>query len=112
MDGSLASAVTVQAGATLGGSGRVAGNLTGDGLIAPGNSPGILTVDGQITPTSSTSFAFELTGTGSPTWSNASASVNDVLRLTNADPFTSGLTSSNIVNIYFDVAVPLPLPNT
>jgi fibronectin-binding autotransporter adhesin len=96
--------VTVQAGATLGGSGRLAGTLTGDGLIAPGNSPGILTVDGQITPTGTTSFAFELTSTGTPTWSNASASVNDVLRLTNADPFTSGLGSGNVVNVYFDVA--------
>ena len=37
-------------------------------------------------------------------WGSASASVNDVLRLTNADPFASGLTSGNIVNIYFDVA--------
>jgi autotransporter-associated beta strand protein len=103
VDGSLASAVTVQAGATLGGSGRLAGNLTGDGLIAPGNSPGILTVDGQITPTGTTAFAFEFSGTA-PTWGSASASVNDVLRLTNPDPFASGLTSSNIVNIYFDVA--------
>jgi autotransporter-associated beta strand protein len=97
-------AVTVQSGATLGGSGRLAGSLTGDGLIAPGNSPGILTVDGQITPTGTTSFAFEFSGTGSPVWGSASASVNDVLRLTNADPFASGLTSGNIVNIYFDVA--------
>jgi fibronectin-binding autotransporter adhesin len=104
VDGSIASAVTVAGGATLGGSGRLAGSLTGDGLIAPGNSPGILTVDGQLTPTGSTSFAFEFTGTGSPVWGSASASVNDVLRLTNSDPFTSSLTSGNIVNIYFDVA--------
>jgi autotransporter-associated beta strand protein len=102
VNGSLASAVTVAGGATLGGSGRLAGSLTGDGLIAPGNSPGILTVDGQITPTGSTSFAFELTGTGSPTWNSASASINDVLRLTNTDPFSTSLTTGNFVNIYFD----------
>jgi autotransporter-associated beta strand protein len=97
-------AVTVQSGGTLGGSGVLGGSLTGDGLIAPGNSPGILTVEGQLTPTGSTSFAFELSGTGSPTWNNATASVNDVLRLTNADPFTSILGSGNVVNVYFDVA--------
>jgi hypothetical protein len=96
--------VTVAGGAVLGGSGVIAGGVTGDGLIAPGNSPGILTVDGQLTPTGTTAFAFEFTGTGSPSWSTASASINDVLRLTNADPFTAGLTSGNIVNIYFDVA--------
>jgi fibronectin-binding autotransporter adhesin len=95
-------AVTVQSGGTLGGSGVLGGNLTGDGLIAPGNSPGILTVEGQLTPTGSTSFAFEFSGTGSPTWNNSTASVNDVLRLTNADPFTSILGSGNVVNIYFD----------
>jgi autotransporter-associated beta strand protein len=102
VNGSLASAVTVQSAGTLGGSGVLAGSLTGDGLIAPGNSAGILTVEGQLTPTGSTAFAFELTGTGSPTWSNASASVNDVLRLTADDPFTSSLVSGNVVNIYFD----------
>ena len=102
VNGSLASAVTVQSAGTLGGSGVLAGSLTGDGLIAPGNSPGILTVEGQLTPTGSTSFAFELTGTGSPTWSNASASVNDVLRLTANDPFATSLVSGNVVNIYFD----------
>ena len=96
--------LTVGFGGALVGSGAVAGNLTGDGLIAPGNSPGILTAEGQITPTSSTAFAFEFTGTGSPAWSNAAASVNDVLRLTNADPFTSGLTSGNEVGVYFDVS--------
>jgi autotransporter-associated beta strand protein len=94
---------TVQAGGVLGGSGRLAGGLTGDGLIAPGNSPGILTVTGQLTPTGTTSFAFEFSGTGSPAWNTATASINDVLRLTNADPFTSPLTTGNLVNIYFDV---------
>jgi hypothetical protein len=34
----------------------------------------------------------------------ASASVNDVLHLTSASPFTSQLNSSNAVNIYFQVA--------
>ena len=42
--------------------------------------------------------------TGDPTWSNAAASVNDVLRLTNPSPFTSPLAASNVVNVYFEVA--------
>jgi autotransporter-associated beta strand protein len=103
VDGSIASAVTVATNAVLGGSGRIASNIGGDGLIAPGNSPGILQVDGQVIPTASTAFAFEFTQTGDPNWADATASVNDVLRLTNASPFQSGLTSTNIVNVYFDV---------
>ena len=51
-----------------------------------------------------TDFSFALTGTGAPAWSVASASVNDVLHLTSASPFTSTLNSSNAVNIYFQVA--------
>jgi autotransporter-associated beta strand protein len=104
VNGRVAGNASVASSAVLGGSGVIAGGLTGDGLIAPGNSPGILTVQGQVTPTASTSFAFELSGTGAPAWNNATASVNDVLRLTNADPFTSSLASGNFVNIYFDVA--------
>jgi fibronectin-binding autotransporter adhesin len=104
VNGRVAGNASVASGAVLGGSGVIAGGLTGDGLIAPGNSPGILTVEGQVTPTASTSFAFEFSGTGAPVWNNAAASVNDVLRLTNNDPFTSSLASSNVVNIYFEVA--------
>jgi autotransporter-associated beta strand protein len=104
VNGRVAGNASVANNAVLGGSGLIAGGLTGDGLIAPGNSPGILTVEGQVTPTASTSFAFELSGTGAPAWSNATASVNDVLRLTNADPFTSSLASGNFVSIYFEVA--------
>ena len=57
-------------------------------------------------PSAGTDFSFEMTGTGAPAWSLASASVNDVLHLTSASPFTnnSTLNSSNAVNIYFQVA--------
>ncbi|NCU85547.1 MAG: PEP-CTERM sorting domain-containing protein [Betaproteobacteria bacterium] len=96
------SALVVRAGAAVGGSGVIAGGITGDGQIGPGNSPGILTVQGQVAPTASTSFAFEFSGTGAPVWSSDTASVNDVLRLTNAVPFASNLASTNIVNIYFE----------
>lgn len=104
INGSVAGNVQVGTGAVLGGSGVIAGNLGGSGLIGPGNSPGILTVQGQLDATSTTAFAFELSGTGAPAWNSASASVNDVLRLTAASPFTSSLAATNIVNVYFDRA--------
>ena len=104
VNGQITSPVTVQSGATIGGSGVIVGTVGGDGRIAPGNSAGILTIQGQVAPTSTTSFAFEFSGTGAPTWSNASASVNDVLRLTAATPLASALAATNTVNIYLDVS--------
>jgi len=96
--------LNVASGAFLGGSGSLASTIAGAGLVGPGNSPGILTAL-AVDPSAGTDFSFEMTGTGAPAWSVASASVNDVLRLTSASPFTnSTLNSSNAVNIYFQVA--------
>src|ERR1019366_3435111 len=52
--------VTVDAGATLGGSGTV-GPITANGIISPGNSPGILN-SGDVTFSASGNFIVELTG--------------------------------------------------
>jgi autotransporter-associated beta strand protein len=50
VNGSLASALAVNTGGTLGGSGTVgAVNASGGGTVSPGNSPGILTVAGDFT---------------------------------------------------------------
>ncbi len=60
-----ASTVSIQ-GATLGGSGTVNGPVTmtaAGGSIAPGSSPGQLTVDGNVTFASTGSFNVELNGT-------------------------------------------------
>ena len=105
VNGSLASTagLNVDSGAFLGGSGSLASTIAGAGLVGPGNSPGILTAL-AVDPSAGTDFSFEMTGTGAPAWSVASASVNDVLHLTSASPFTSTLNSSNAVNIYFQVA--------
>jgi len=106
VNGSLASTagLNVASGAFLGGSGSLASTIAGAGLVGPGNSPGILTAL-AVNPSAGTDFSFEMTGTGAPVWSVASASVNDVLRLTSASsPFTSPLDGSNAVNIYFQVA--------
>lgn len=97
---SASSTTTVASGAVLGGSGRVAA-LSGAGTIAPGNSPGILTAT-TLNPTGGLDFSFEFTALGDPTWSNAQASGNDVLRLTGASPFTSALDASNRVDLLFN----------
>jgi fibronectin-binding autotransporter adhesin len=101
VNGSIAasSGVGVSSGATLGGSGAVS-IISGEGLVSPGNSPGILTAT-SIDPSTGMDFAFELTGTGSPTYGNASNSVNDVLRLTAATPALSALNTNNVVSVYF-----------
>ena len=47
------------------------------------------------------SFAFEFTQTGDPTWNDATASGNDVLRLTDTvSPFNTALTATNVIDIY------------
>ena len=94
--------MTVNAGATLEGHGNVS-NISGGGMISPGNSVGILTAT-QVNPSSGTSFLFELTQTGSPTYSDAAASGNDLLHLTAATPFLTPLTSANQITIDFSGA--------
>lgn len=63
VDGSILGPVTVAAGATLGGSGTFAGPLTlqSGGRLAPGNSPGVLTVGGLVGTVGSV-FEAELNG--------------------------------------------------
>jgi fibronectin-binding autotransporter adhesin len=101
VNGSLASAVAIDSGAFLGGSGSISGVLSGAGIVSPGNSPGILTA-GQFDPTAGLGAAFEFTGFA-PTYNAPSASVNDVLRLTNGSPFIANLTSANTIDVYFNV---------
>jgi len=103
VNGSIASsAVTVQSGASLSGSG-VVGVISGAGSVDPGNSPGILTAP-AVDPSGGLTFNFEFTSLN-PVYSNASASLNDVLRLTDTTtPFVASLTSVNAVNIFFNVA--------
>jgi autotransporter-associated beta strand protein len=100
--GSIAnSAVTVASGASLSGYGSV-GTIGGAGAINPGNSPGILTTP-QVNPSAGTDFNLEMTGTA-PTYNNAASSVNDVIRITGATPFSQALAAANGVNIYFSGA--------
>lgn len=101
VNGSIASSpVSVASGASLSGSGSV-GAISGSGSINPGNSPGILTAP-SVDPSGGLTFNFEFTSIN-PVFSDATASVNDLLRLTSGTPFTASLTSANSVNIYFNV---------
>lgn len=84
-----ASSVGVDSGATPAGVGLVTATLGGAGLVAPGNSPGILTAQ-AVDPTGGLDRAFEFSGTAAPDYENAESSLNDILRLTGAKPLTAG----------------------
>jgi fibronectin-binding autotransporter adhesin len=102
VNGSLASGVAINGGAVLGGSGSISGVLSGAGVVSPGNSPGILTA-GQFDASSDLDAAFEFTNL-SPVYDLPTASVNDVLRLTDSStPFIGSLGSGNNVDVYFNV---------
>ncbi|MDX6767475.1 MAG: autotransporter-associated beta strand repeat-containing protein [Candidatus Methylacidiphilales bacterium] len=89
-------------GGSVTGSGNLGAlTLGGNGSVDPGNSPGILTA-ANTNPTGGLDYNFEFTATGAPTWSNATGSVNDVLRLTTG--FTADLGAGNAVNIYLAVS--------
>jgi fibronectin-binding autotransporter adhesin len=99
--GSTANNITVGATNVLTGTGTIGGIVGGAGSVQPGASPGILTV-GQVDPSGGTSFVLEYTG-ALPDYSNAAASGNDVVRVTNATPFVSSMTSSNTVDLFLGV---------
>ncbi len=91
-------------GGTFGGTGRINGTVGGGGVISPGNSEGILTI-GSIDPSGGLDFAFRFTAT-SPNFAAPTASLNDVLLLTDPDtPFTSALGNQNTVRIYLSEEV-------
>jgi autotransporter-associated beta strand protein len=99
-----AGTLAIDSGATLAGIGTVAGPLGGAGLVAPGNSPGILTAE-AFDATGGLGAAFEFSGTA-PNYASASSSLNDVLRLTGTSPFlASTLGTSNVVNVYLPSSV-------
>jgi autotransporter-associated beta strand protein len=103
VNGTLASNVTVASSGTLGGSGVIQAMIAGVGLVSPGNSPGIL-IAGMFDPTDGLRAAFEFTASAPNYTVSGSGALNDVLRLTDANPFNSAsLSSANVVDVYFDV---------
>ena len=64
VNGSLASGVTVNTDGILRGTGVVNGNTSVAGRLAPGNSPGTLTVNGSVSMASSSKLEIDVDGTG------------------------------------------------
>ncbi|MDN3278245.1 autotransporter domain-containing protein [Frankia sp. RB7] len=60
VNGSIVSDVTVNAGGTLGGNGTVGNTTINGGALAPGNSIGLLTVQGSLTFTAAASYMVEV----------------------------------------------------
>jgi fibronectin-binding autotransporter adhesin len=64
VNGTLTSSVTGSPGAGLRGTGNISGPLLIRGTLAPGNSPGTLTVAGTVTMTAGSTFQEDINGTG------------------------------------------------
>lgn len=96
------SGVALDSGAALYGRGSVSA-ISGAGSVNPGTSPGILTAT-TVDPAAGLDFNLEFTRTGSPDYSNAAASGNDVLRLTAGVPFSQSLSAENVVSVFLNVA--------
>jgi len=64
VNGSLASGVTVNNGGTLGGNGTISGAVVNAGTLAPGNSIGLLTVNGSYTQAPGSFYQVEANAAG------------------------------------------------
>ena len=64
VNGSITSNVTVGAAGNLGGSGTIFGTVTNNGIVAPGNSIGTLTVNGAYTQAAGGSYQVETNAAG------------------------------------------------
>jgi autotransporter-associated beta strand protein/T5SS/PEP-CTERM-associated repeat protein len=60
----IANTLVVGPSGTLSGRGTIGGSVAGPGRIAPGNSPGILTINGDYTMQSASQLDIEINGTG------------------------------------------------
>ncbi|MFT0892710.1 autotransporter domain-containing protein [Pseudochelatococcus sp. G4_1912] len=73
----LAGNIYVDSNGTLGGSGEVVGNVRVDGTLSAGNSPGTLTIDGNLELMGSSTSVFELNAPGI-----VGGAQNDLVRVT------------------------------
>jgi autotransporter-associated beta strand protein len=64
LNGNVTSSVLVYKNASFGGSGRITGNFTNLGTLAPGNSPGTLTISGNYTEGGTLDIEVEGTNAG------------------------------------------------
>ena len=77
VDGTLSGNVTVATVGTLAGSGTLTGNTTLAGTLAPGNSPGTLSITGNLALDSAAILAFEL----DPANTTAGGGINDLVNI-------------------------------
>jgi hypothetical protein len=99
--GATGSNVVTGAGTTLLGTGTIGGDISGAGTVAAGASPGILTAT-TLDASGGLDFQMEFTGTA-PIYNSPTESVNDVIRLTDAAPFTASLDGTNLIEVFLEV---------
>ncbi len=93
VDGSLTSAVTVAGGGSLQGDGTITGNVTvNDGTIKPGDSPGVLTVNGNMSLSAASTTEIQIGGT------NASTPEFDIFQI-NGSVVLSGLLDTLLIDL-------------
>jgi autotransporter-associated beta strand protein len=98
LDGSLSSSVTVSSVGRIEGVGSTSGGLVSSGTVAPGNSPGTLSVTGPVVFNSTNNFLVELDGLTYD--ANGGAGTYDRLAITgsnSSDTFTAGGTLTPVL---------------
>ncbi|MGB6082427.1 MAG: autotransporter-associated beta strand repeat-containing protein, partial [Xanthobacteraceae bacterium] len=79
VNGQLGGTINVASGGLLGGSGTIRGNATVDGTLSAGNSPGTLTINGDLTLHGGSTSVFELNTPGVAGGTGASG--NDLVKV-------------------------------
>jgi polygalacturonase/PKD repeat protein len=82
-------AVTVLSGATLGGTGVVSGPVTVNGALAPGNSPGTLTVSNNLTASGGALLQYQLGINSDLTAISGNLTLGGTLNVSDAGGFTN-----------------------
>jgi hypothetical protein len=82
--------VTVLSGATLGGSGVIGGLVTVNGTLAPGNSPGTLTISNNLVLNSGAVLQYQLGAVSDRTVVSSNLTLGGTLNVTDAGGFTNG----------------------
>ena len=113
---SLTSAVTVNGGGTLGGTGTVIGPVASGGVVSPGNSVGVLTINGSYVQSAAGTLVIEVDAAGNTdqlrvVGSRGTATLAGTLLLqgtTTADIVTNVLTATGGVIGGFDTVQAQP----
>src|ERR1039458_3160893 len=85
-----AGAITVASTGTLGGSGMISWPVTVDGTLAPGDSPGTLTISNNLVVNSDAVLQYELGTNSDRTAVSGNLGLDGTLNITNAGGFTNG----------------------